>query len=137
MHEDDWRQREFVSRQFTREIDAELVEIRNVLLEQDGPGSKRVHVRSKLREPLNGVRLTLGGVRDSLGGIELVGLVVGGGLVIDGFALPLPGGAAYGRVADGLVVALGLQGDAEPGGLRGLANQHALVLVDWIRASAD
>jgi hypothetical protein len=55
--------RTFVSRQFTREIDAELVEIRKVLLEQDGPGFKRLHVRSKLREPLNGVRLTLGEVR--------------------------------------------------------------------------
>jgi hypothetical protein len=137
MHEDDWRQREFVSRQLIEEIDAEMVEIRKVWAERDGPGFKRAHIRSKIRQPLRGVTLTLGEVGDSLGGIEPVGLVVGGGLVIDGFALPLRGGAAYGRVVDGLVDALGLHGDAEPGGLRGLANQRALVLVDWIRASVD
>ena len=72
-----------------------------------------------------------------MGGIEELGLAVGDGLVIDGFAFRLPGGAAYGRVADGLVEALGLHGDAEPSRLTGLANQRALVLVDWIRASVD
>lgn len=136
MHEDDWRQREFVSRQFAHEIDAEFVEIRRVWTEQDGPGFKRVHVRSKIREPLRNVGLTVRDITDALGGIEPVGLVVGGGLVIDGFAFPLPGGAAYCTVADGLVEALGLHGDAEPGGLRGMANEHALMMVDWIRASS-
>lgn len=137
IHEDDWRQRDFVSRQFTPEIDAELVEIRRVWAERDGPGFKRAHVRAKVRAPLRDVGLTLVDVREALGGVGELGLAVGDGLVIDGFAFPLPGGAAYGRVADGLVEALGLHGDAEPGGLRELANQRALVLVDWIRASVD
>lgn len=137
MHEDDWRQREFVSRQFAGEIESDLAEIRRIWAEQEGPGFKRCHVRSTVREPLRGLALTLLQVSEALGGIEPVGLEVGGGRIIDGYAFPLPGGAAYARLVDGSVDALGLHGDAEPGGLRGLANEHALVLVDWIRASAS
>lgn len=137
MHEDDWRQREFISRQFADEVESEFVEIRKVWAEQDGPGFKRCHVRSKIVEPLRGVGLTLVEVSEALGGIEPVGLEVGGGRVTDGFAYPLPGGAAYVRLRGGSVEEIGLHGDAEPGGLRGLANEHGLVLVDWIRASSS
>lgn len=137
MHEDDWRQREFISRQFAGEVESEFVEIRKVWAEQDGPGFQRCHVRSKVTEPLRGVGLALAEVSEALGGIEPIGLEVGGGRVVDGFAFPLPGGVAYVRLGDGSVEALGLHGDAEPGGLRGIANEHGLVLVDWIRASAS
>ena len=137
MHEDEWRQREFVSRQFADEVEWEFAEIHKVWAEQEGPGFKRCHVRSKVAEPLRGVEVTLADVSKALGGIEPVGITVGGGQVIDGFAFPLPGGAAYLRLADDSVESLGLHGDAEPGGLRGLANEHDLVFVDWIGASAS
>jgi hypothetical protein len=137
MHEDDWRQREFVARQFAGEVESEFGEIRKMWAEQDGPGFKRIHVRSRVREPLLGIGLTLEEVSEALGGIDPVGLTLGGDLVVEGFAFLLPGGAAYGRVADGSVEALGLGGDAEPGGLRGLANERGLVLIDWIRASSS
>jgi hypothetical protein len=137
MHEDDWRQREFVSRQFAGEVESEFAEIHRIYDGQQGLGFKRCHVRSRIRAPLLESRLSLGDVSEALGGIEPIGLSVGGGRVIDGFAFPLPGGAAYARVAGGAVQVLGLHGDAEPGGLRGLANEHGLVLVDWIRASTS
>lgn len=136
MHEDDWRQHEFVSRRFSSEVESEFADIREVWAGQGGPGFKRCHVRTRVVAPLRGVRLTLPDVAAALGGIEPVGLDVGDGRVIDAFAFTVPGGAAYARLADGSVEALGLHGDAEPGGLRGLANDHGLVLVDWIRASA-
>lgn len=137
IHEDDWRQREFVSRQFAGEIELEFSEIRSVRREQVGLGFTRVHVRSSVREPLRAVGLSLDDISTALGGIESIGLAVGDGHVIDGFAFPLPGGAAYGRMACGSVEILGLHEDAEPGGLREVANERALIFVDWIRASTS
>lgn len=137
MHEDDWRQREFVSLRLAGKVEEEFAEIRKVWSEQDGAGFPRCHIRSKVTEPLQGVELTLADVAEALGGIEPVALGVSGNRVIDGFAFPLPGGAAYTRLRDGVVEALGLHGDAEPGGLRGVANEQELTLIDWIRASAS
>jgi hypothetical protein len=136
IHEDDWRQCEFVSRQFGRDLESELAEIRRVWAEKDGPGFERCHLRSRVGEPLRGVELRLAEVSDALGGVEPVGLDVGGGRVVDGFALPLPGGAAYGRLAGGSIQALGLHGTARPLSLRAMADEHGLALVDWLRASA-
>lgn len=137
MHEDDWRQHEFVSRRFRPEAEAEFADIRRVYEGQEGLGFERCHVRSRIRQPLEGLALTIGDVSSALGGIEPVALVVGGGQVIDAFAFPLPGGAAYTRLEGGSVRVLGLHGGAEPGGLRGLANENGLALVDWVRASAS
>ena len=136
MHEDDWRQHEFVSRRFAAEVESEFADIRLIYKGQEGLGFERCHVRSRVREPLEGLALTIDDVTSALGGIQPVALVVGGGQVIDGFAFPLPGGAAYVRLEGGSVRVLGLHGDAQPGGLRGLANEHALALVDWVRPSA-
>lgn len=135
MHEDDWRQREFVSRQFADDIESELREIREIWAEQDGVGFERVHIRTRVPAPLRGIELTLDEVAAALGGIEPLSLTVGDGQVVDGFAFPLSGGAAYGRVAGGLVETLALHGGAEPGGLGRRASVHSLVLVDWIRTS--
>ena len=126
-----------MSRQFIPDIDAEFDAIRTVRAERVGAGFERVHVRSRVPEPLHSVGLTQPAVEESLGGIDPLPLIVGGGLVLDGFALPVSGGAVYGRVVGGRLAALGLDGDADSDSLRALAVRHDLLLVDWIRAEIE
>jgi|SRR5882672_632341 len=60
LHEDDWRQVEFVAQKFSGEIDAELADIRRIYAEQRaGVGFKSVHVRRRNPNPLPGCNLSL------------------------------------------------------------------------------
>jgi hypothetical protein len=137
MDGDDWRQREFVSERFAAEVESEMAEIRKIHAERMGVGYERVHMRSKVPHPLDGVVLTVPDVQEGLGGGVAGPLTVGGGLVIGGFALPLATGAVYGREVDGRLVVVGLTDDANPGHLYAFARQHRLLVVDWIRAVTD
>lgn len=60
VHEDDWRQQEFVSRQHIESVLAELESVREIhKSERVGLGFKKIHVRSTIPEPLQGASLTL------------------------------------------------------------------------------
>jgi hypothetical protein len=59
LHEDDWRQLELVSKQFTSEADAEIKSIRQIHEEHSvGMGWRNLHVRSRIEEPI-GSQMTL------------------------------------------------------------------------------
>lgn len=134
LHEDDWRQHEFVSGRLRPEIEAELEQIRTIHSQQVGIGYERVHVRSRIPQPLAGIELPVSVVGTALGQSKWSGVTVGGALVVDGIAFATHGGAVYGRTEQGRAVVLALAGDPDPAPLRALAMEYDLVLVDWLRA---
>lgn len=134
LHEDDWRQREFVAKGLSSAVAAELDDIRAINLVESGFRFDRVHIRSRIGAPLGAARLSVAAVRAAVGGLDPTDLAVGDALVVGGFAFPLAGRAVYGREIDGHVVALGIAGDADAPGLGALATEHDLILVDWLRA---
>ena len=133
LHEDDWRQREFVATNFRPEIAAEFDMIRAARDSRIGVGYKHLHVRERIAEPLAGVPLQLAAVRAALGDPAGREVALGGGLVVGGYAFDVAGGHVYGREEQGRVVTLAMAQDADPQSLAALAVEHALVFVDWVR----
>jgi len=140
LREDDWRQVELVSAAMRFVVDDEIGEIERVHDERGAaPGFRRLHVRSRLEAPLEGV--ALGDVRAlGLGHAGLLRLHGHELRVRGGFAYPLPGGwVLYGVVEGDAVTVLALHpaGDAPPAeavaALESLAREHELLLVDWCR----
>lgn len=134
LHEDDWRQREFVSTAFRPEIAAEFDLIRAARASSVGAGYQRLHVRERIPEPLAGVALPISAVAAALGPIPRSDVAIGDGLVVGGFAFVVGGGAVYGQEDRGRVVTLALAGSADAGPFGGLSAAYALDLVDWVRA---
>jgi hypothetical protein len=67
IHEDDWRQIEFVSETHKRAVEQELTDIRSIWeKERAGVGFKRVHVRKRIPEPLPGITISLEELRGYL-----------------------------------------------------------------------
>lgn len=143
LHEDDWRQREFVAATFRAEIAAEFEMIRAARASRMGIGYERLHVRERITEPLAGVSLPLAAVRAAVGNpprrsVSVGGeTAMGGGLVVGGYAFAVDGGVVYGREEQDRVVTLALAEHADAQPLAGLAAEHALVLVDWVRTEAS
>jgi hypothetical protein len=68
VHEDDWRQQEFVSRVFAGEIIAEMDSIGLIYQSRTpGGGFKECHLRSSIPSPFQNVRLTLNDLMSRLG----------------------------------------------------------------------
>ncbi|RKH31562.1 hypothetical protein [Corallococcus sicarius] len=148
LHEDDWRQVEFVALALQSPIETELEAIRQIHTgHRKGAGFDALHIRSGVSFPLEGIRLTLADLRGALGeaaawqdGLSFRGVA---GLVAGGFAVQLsPALALYGTERDGHVTALGLQQTgthADSEGvvrmLAALAARYQLCLVDWCRAA--
>jgi hypothetical protein len=137
LHEDDWRQREFVATSFQAEIASEFDMIRAARASRIGVGYERLHVRDQIPEPLAGVAVPIAAVRSALGDPARRDVAVGGGLVVGGYAFAVALGVVYGREVEGRVVALALAEDADPQALAGLAADHDLVLVDWLRVETS
>jgi hypothetical protein len=125
IHEDAWRQIEVVAARFGPEIAVERSDIRVVIAERSGAGYKRIHIRSRIPEPLAGVGL---GLASLYAPAELRPLAIGTLLVAGGFAY---GDTIYGRAVDGIVTALCALSD--PAVLRPIAIAHDLLVVDWCR----
>jgi hypothetical protein len=115
MHEDDWRQVEFVGRSQADAVEAELGRLRTFMARhRKGVGFTEVHVRSERPEGL--VPLGIGADRlESLlpDGVPRRRLVVGGApwgpVIVSGYAIDLgPDATAYVEVIDGRVATIGL-----------------------------
>jgi hypothetical protein len=149
LHEDDWRQTEFVSALLEPDVDACLDAIRDVYAnKRKGDFFRELHVRREVPEPLRGLGVTLldlrqtGGPRATwLDGIAGQGVA---GLVADGFAVRLLSSVELYGLADGRgqLRVLGLHGTrannagaADVTALREFAASNQLLLVDWCSAT--
>lgn len=139
IHEDDWRQVEFVAADQREAVDAELVAVRAIKAAAHGQqGYATLHRRARIPAPLAGVKLPLARVVEALGAERRALAIRGVGVVRGGFALPLADALVYGTSADGAVTALCVQGvpdDVIPL-LHELARVHRLLLVEWCAARA-
>ncbi|HEY7087993.1 MAG TPA: hypothetical protein VH518_07880 [Tepidisphaeraceae bacterium] len=144
IHEDDWRQVEWVHASFRDRIEEELAQIREIHdRDGDGPGFRRVHVRKAIPAPLEPAEIRLEQLRQALGDktTSLDGLAYAGvaGVVKDGFALRLISSLEiWGTSLDGNVRAAcfgsaRLNNVPQPDvrNLADFAAQHDLLLVDW------
>lgn len=134
LHEDDWRQVEFVSPSLADAVADEVAAIHAVkATHQPGFGFDAMHVRRRVPDPLPGVSLPLREVIDALGVSARPLAVRGVGAVVHGFALPLGDALVYGTAPDGRVEQLAIQGvpDDVVGQLHAIALRHKLLLVEW------
>jgi len=134
LHEDDWRQTEFVSAAFAEAVHAEAEAVRVTKSQHEpGRGWEHLHVRRRVPAPLDGVSLNLREVVEALGVDPRPLATRGGGAVRDGFALPQGDALVYGVAPRGRVTTLGIQGipDDVVGQLHALALRHKLLLVEW------
>jgi hypothetical protein len=141
LHEDDWRQTEFVHVRHAGLVEAEFQAIRNIHGQHRRRiGFDKVHVRSRVPEPMAGASVEL----DALTTLELeqprpLRLERHGYRVHGGFAHALSQGQIlYGVARDSWVKVLGLHGTGEMplttvALLEAFARSHDLLLVDWCR----
>lgn len=139
LHEDDWRQIEFVAGAQREAVEQELADVRAVKsTHHKGGGYEKLHVRRRVPAPLADVSLSLRDVVEAMG-VQPRGLAIRGiGAVRDGFALPLGDALVYGTAPDGRVETLCVQGvpDDVVGALHPIARKHRLILVEWCAARA-
>jgi hypothetical protein len=149
IHEDDWRQVEFVAMSRQDQIDEHLSAIRRIYDEErvDDVAFCKLHVRDSLTTPLAGTKLT---VANLIAAFDAPPMQLDGvsfhrvpGLVASGFAIRLLSGIElFGVTNDaGQVTALCLS-QAQPNNalerdlpaLSRFAREHGLCLVNWCRA---
>jgi hypothetical protein len=136
LREDDWRQREFVSKRFSSEVDAELADIEAIIASGDGFGFENIHIRSRINDPLAGVDLPVATLRSACGDMTEGPLAMAGGLVAGGFYFATSSGVVYGQLEGDSVATLGIAEGHAPDSMLALANQHGLLVVDWVQALA-
>jgi hypothetical protein len=121
MHEDDWRQTEWVDRRFADLIEQELASVRRIHEEHQGPGGmgfRKVHTRSLIAQPLDMSPSTVQAVIDAIapgGRTRNLRLRGEARCVRDGFAIRVSDSAwLYGCLskAGGHVLGLSGSGDA-------------------------
>jgi hypothetical protein len=146
IHEDDWRQIEFISESYREAMNLELSDIR-AIYEKDrkGVGFKKVHVRKRIPEPFSGVSLSLDELKTYLPQqrvYEAVSFNRTAGTVPHSFAWQSTYGLIVWGTADsrGVVELLCLtpsssHTDRLPEALSKLAQAKRLVLVDWCRVT--
>ena len=147
MHEDNWRQIEFVSAIYTNAIHAQIGEIRRIFDEESVQTEgftafRRLYVRKEIPTPIaDPLALSFVLSLFAANSTPFDGLAIGTAtdLVEGGFALDLSGIVLYGQQLEGNVAALGLargtNRSANPATLSGLfaalMRQNSLSLVDW------
>jgi hypothetical protein len=138
LHEDDWRQWEFVARRLSADIEAELEAVRAVRSQAVGVGFKTCHLRQRIPDPLAGIDLRESEVASAMeaAGAARTDVAVGCRRVEGGFAFQWPGGTVYGTEDRGRVTCLAITDRPEPA-LLNLAISLDLVLVDWVRADTE
>jgi hypothetical protein len=147
VHEDDWRQIEFVSRTQEPQVFEELASIRHVFETQRvGPGFKTTHVRKLIPAPFFGEAHHLTDIKRNCHITrEYAGVAFSNtaAIVRGGFAFSTSNGfALWGQAADdGVLIALCIQPDEATkelpsSGLTGLSQGLNMLLVDWPRAQA-
>jgi hypothetical protein len=142
--EDDWRQFELVSRQFSDESDAEIRAIRHIHeQERAGVGWRKIHVRGRPDPPIVAA-LTRQDIDRSFGGgiiFRGVSYLGAGSPIESGYSFTAPDGLqCYGIEQAGRVTVLGIvRATPTPPPIRSadalaeIARQFDLDLVDWCR----
>jgi hypothetical protein len=133
LHEDDWRQQEFVAREFLGKVKAEIADVEAVRSQQVGDGFPRIHVRSRIPNPLGSAAISVADVAGLAGGVPREALALGGRGVAGGFAFASSDGAIYGREVGGRVVVAAQKGSPSAQPMIAFARRHGLILVDWVR----
>jgi hypothetical protein len=140
MHEDSWRQVEFVSSKNHKELDGKMTEFiafRNA--HRKGLGFTGVFVRKDTYPAIESVAITT----SRLGG-HLLPLAVSGQRVRGGFSIRDQNGAyLYGQAKpDGTIIHLGLEpplngivSDDFRQAITSVASQNGLILVDWYKGA--
>ena len=145
LHEDDWRQVELVSLSQEGVVDEELAEIAEVLdtSRVEGVGFRKIHVRKRLEQPLQGVELSLEHLRRTFESATESQVVLhdSSHCVTDSFSFFLTREVALYGVCDAAgvgvlaVAALGHERESVPlPGVRRLADEYGLLVVDWCGA---
>ncbi len=140
LHEDDWRQSEFVAASLEHLIAAELLDIQRIHAEESASvGWRRLHVRKRIPEPLpagvawEAAQRTLG-VRATEHTVA-----IGGNVVRDGVALPFANGVTlWGVQRKGHAVALCIENVSAASAttvasLKRLADEFDLIIVNWCK----
>jgi hypothetical protein len=147
IHEDSWRQIEFVAQSFHEAIRKELSEIITIYnTERLGVAFKRIHVRNRIREPLSGISLRLEELVRLLPqqkSYEAVSFQQAPGTIPGSFAWQTVHGPVVWGITDdkGNVALLCLEHDSVhtqelSDALSRLSEEKGLILVDWCRAAA-
>jgi hypothetical protein len=147
LHEDDWRQIEWISAMFRDVIDREFEAIRQIHeTERVGPGFRKIHLRQAISAPLGHLAVPLENLRDALGekakwldGVAYTGVA---GIAKDAFAARLISSIElYGTVRDGTIQCLcttvGRTNNVpipDVTNLAAFAAERDLLLVDWLGA---
>ena len=146
IHEDDWRQIEWIHANHDDAIDAEFDAIR--MIHQNhraGVGFSKLHVRKAIPQQLAGHGIARESLASALSeiGVSLEGLCYQGiaGIVRDSYLMRLLSSLEiYGIAPVGEIAAMGLrpprvQSKVQPDleALAGFAAEHQLLLVDWCR----
>jgi hypothetical protein len=148
LHEDDWRQLEWVSARELRDIEAELLDIRAIYeIDQVGVGFRRTHERGRVPRPLRAASIEFRTLQMTLGPkarwCDGVALHRYPGMVENSFAARTPGGIElYGTTTDdNFLDCLAFSPEISPDAVTGsdvqtllsFATLHDLLLVDWVR----
>jgi hypothetical protein len=146
--EDDWRQREFVSQDFTSEIESEIKGIQNIYQnERSGLGFKKVHVRKQIPNPFGSHQIDLSDLKKlfpSCGKFEAVGFQKTRGTIPNSFAWKLDSKLVLWGVTDdqNIIVRLCVFGVPESENIKhvseafsSLNSNEKLTFVDWCVAA--
>ena len=143
MHEDDWRQFEFVSSAFAEELSAELSAIDAIWKEHSVPldgghAFRSVHVRKAIPEPFN-IPFAVSDLETMFGSqTEPISLLGYDSVLADVYAISLENLVVYAVISDGKMTTLGLeplgaftlQGDLAER-FNTFLTKHDLRLVHW------
>ncbi len=147
LHEDDWRQREFISVDHRDAIEAEFASIERIFREESiDTGSflafRTLHVRSLIQAPIN-THISLAqfaaGLPTESEAYEGIAYEREAGVIDGGFAWQVGPHTLYGQQQEGFVTALGLRINTRAATisqdfitfLANLMAAHRLYLVDW------
>ena len=148
IHEDDWRQVEFVSQSFAHEIQLEITDIQNIYQnERSEVGFKNVHVRKRIPNPFESQPITLSDLENIFHPqekFESVGFQRTRGTIPNSFAWKLDRNLILWGVTDnnGKIARLCVHGVPENENVTRFSeafssfnNQYKLTFVDWCRAT--
>ena len=147
LHEDDWRQIEFVSTRFDGLIDEEIADIRTIYKNERLPSGpfKKVHIRKRIVDSLAGVSLKLSDLESLFRPVQkfrAVGFERQRGTIPNGFAWKIDSSLIVWGVTDmnQIVTTLCVMGDPERGTIDSASDSFAslslkydLQFVDWCR----
>jgi hypothetical protein len=114
MYEDDWRQFEFVSSEFAKELKAELKAIDKIWKKKSVPlgehhAFRKVHVRKAIPQPLN-IPFTVSDL-EAVFGAKVKPITISGydKVLVDVYAISLENLIVYAVISDGKLRPLGLE----------------------------